>query len=393
MIKKLKPVFLIAILAALIGGAGGVVTAGFLHFVEWGQDLLWKVVTPNLPLQSLLLCTLGGLLVGLCQRFLGDHPDKNLNEAVSALIKTGRLEYHHLPQGLANISASLIFGASLGPEAAIVDLLGGLGTWVGDTIRFLRKRFNLPRPDRPKNRLTEFLHGWPNLIALVVAAIAFVKLLGGMYSGGFLNPGEPFRWTNLLWSIPLGLVGAAGGWLFLALQTWTQKLVAPIRRKPILCGTLSGFALGLIALFLPLVLFSGQHFLQSTYNQAVQLGGWILLLTALARLFLTNLLLASGWKGGQFLPMIFGGAALGLSVSALFPAVPSSVAALGAMGALVAVVLPQPLIALVLMVLMFPLQYAGISIVSVGLVMMGKRLWPKFVQRSSSLSQVPASED
>jgi H+/Cl- antiporter ClcA len=86
-------------------------------------------------------------------------------------------------------------------------------------------------------------------------------------------------------------------------------------------------------------------------------------------------MLTTGWKGGQFLPMMFGGAALGLSVSALFPVVPAPVAALAAMGALIAVVLPKPLIALILMALMFPLQYVGVSVVTVGMVMLSQRLW------------------
>ena len=372
--KKFTSILLLALLAALLGGLVGAASAVFLHFIEWGQETLWEVLTPNLPLQTLLVATLGGLLVGLCQRYLGDFP-KGITEAVEAIQKNGRLEYNHLHKGIITASASLIFGASLGPEAAIIDLIGGLSTWVGDSIRSLRQRFDLPRPAQAKNRLAKFLHSWPNLIALVVGTLAFGRLLNGLYGGGFLNPGQPFQWIDLLWSIPLGLVGAAGGWLYLTLQTQTRNWLAPLQHRPVLRGILGGFALGLVALFLPMVLFSGQHLLQPAYDSYLQLGFWILLLTALARLLLTNLMLASGWKGGQFLPMMFGGAALGLSVSALFPVVPAPVAALAAMGALVAVVLPKPIIALVLMTLMFPIQYVGVSVVSVGMVMLGQKLW------------------
>ena len=183
-----------------------------------------------------------------------------------------------------------------------------------------------------------------------------------------------FEWMDLFWSIPLALVGAAGGWIYLAIQTSTRNLLAPLQQRPILRGILGGFSLGLTALFLPLVLFSGQHLLNPMFAQAAQLGFWILLLTGLARLFLTSLMLNTGWKGGQFLPIMFGGAALGLSISALFPAIPASVAALAAMGALTAVVLPKPPIALVLMALMFPLEYLGVSVISVGMVIIGQRI-------------------
>lgn len=374
--KKITDLLLLGLVAALLGGSVGAVTAGFLHFIEWAQRLLWEVISVNLPWQTLLVCTLGGVLVGLCQRYLGDHP-QTINEAIATLNKTGRLDYTHLPHGLATISVSLIFGASLGPESAIIDLLGGLGTWVGDMIRSLRQRFDLPRPAQAKNRLEKLLQSWPNLIALLVGAVAFLKLLAGLYGGGFLNFREAFQWSDLLWSIPCGLIGAAGGYLFMRLQTWTKKLAAPLKQKPVLRGTLGGFALGLLALFLPLMLFSGQHGLQQAYDQAAQLGFVTLLLIALARLFIINGLLATGWKGGQFLPIMFSGAALGLAISVLFPAIPAPAAVLSAMAALLAVVIPRPIIALILMALMFPLQYVGISVVAVGLVMLGQRLWKK----------------
>ena len=371
--KKVQRTILLGLCAALLGGLVGAVSAGFLHFIEWGEHLLWRVLTPGLPWQALLLCTLGGLCIGLCQRYLGDHP-KNIYESVNAIRKTRRLEYKHLPHGLVTASTSLVFGASLGPESAMMDLVGGLSTWTGDTLGALRRRLDLPRSAQPANRWIKMMRNWPNLMALAVGIFAFARFLGDLYRGGFLSLGQPLQWTDLLWSAPVAAAGAAGGALFLAMQTWTRSWMAPLQQKPVLKGILGGFSLGLIALFLPSVLFSGQHALQPTYNQAVQLGFWVLLATALARLFLTNLLLAAGWKGGQFLPIMFGGAALGLSISALFPVIPAPVAALGGMAALIAVVLPNPLFALALMALMFPLQYVGISIVAVGMVMLGKRL-------------------
>lgn len=372
--KKYFPFVLLGLLAALLGGLVGVLSAGFLHFIELGQNILWQELTSNLPLQVLLLTTLGGVLIGLCQRYLGDYP-KGINEGFSEIRGTGRLDYKHLPQGILTASTSLIFGASLGPEAAIMDLVGGLGTWTGDVMRSFRKRLGLPEPDKSQNRFQNIFQKWPTIIAYIAGGLAFIKLLGGLYGGGLLDLSfYSFQWMDLLWSIPLALVGAAGGWLYLQLQDQISKWLTPFREKPVLRGVLGGFSLGLTALFLPMVLFSGQHLLDPMFQQAAQFGFWVLLLTGLARLFLTSLMLNTGWKGGQFLPIMFGGAALGLSVSALFPAIPAPTAALSTMGALVAVVLPKPVIALVLMALMFPIEYVGISIISVGIVTLIKSL-------------------
>jgi hypothetical protein len=71
---------------------------------------------------------LGGLLIGLCKRYLGDHP-KEINEAVSKIRETGRFDYKHLPQEILTAATSLIFGASLVPEAAIMEQLADNGSY------------------------------------------------------------------------------------------------------------------------------------------------------------------------------------------------------------------------------------------------------------------------
>lgn len=390
--KKIASLLLLGLLAVLLGGSVGAVAAGFLHFIEWAQHLLWEVISVNLPWQALFVCTLGGLLVGLCQRFLGDHP-KGIQEAVVEIRQTGRLDYVHLPQGMTTASVSLIFGASLGPESAIMDLLGGLSTWVGDVLRSIRENLNQAQVSESGSRLVRLTNAWPNGLAFLVGALAFGRSLNGLYSGGLLHFTYVFQWMDLLWSIPLGLLGAGAGLLYTFLQKQTERWVEPLKDHPIRRSLLGGFVLGLAALFLPQVLFSGQHALQPAYDQALQLGFWSLLFIGLARLLLTALLLSTGWKGGQFLPIMFAAATLGLAMSVPFPAVPAPVAVLAAMAALIAVVLPKPLIALVLMGLLFPLNTLGISLVGVGVVVFGKRLWLRTVQPAQQSRPASAASD
>jgi len=382
--KKIWANLLVGTTAAFLGGVAGAVSAGFLHFLEWGEKLVWSGLLAKNQWQALVLCILGGLLVGLCQRILGDHP-KLLNEAILEIRKTGRLEYRHLPNGVATAAVSLIFGAGLGPEAAIIDLIGGSGTWVGDVIRAVQRRLGLIPEVVGARRIDKILQAWPGWIALVMGSAAFLRLLGGLYSGGILHIDMGFRWSDLLWSVPLGLLGAAAGAFYLSLQGITRRLTAPLQGRPIWRGMLGGFVLGATALFLPLVLFSGQHEFQHTYDNSAEMGFWLLLLTAAARLFLINFLLATGWKGGQFLPVMFAGAMLGLSVSILFPVFSPGVAVLACMAGLTAVVLPKPVFGLILMGLLFPLQYLGISLVAVGSVMVGQRILK--MRKSKGMSQ------
>lgn len=391
--KKIIKIIVLALLAALLGGLVGGIAAEFLRFIEWGQHLLWYELNHGLPLQTLLLTSLGGLLIGLFQRYLGDHP-KEIHAAIAEISNTGRLDYSHLPNGMLTASTSLIFGASLGPEAAIMSLMGGLGTLSGDIMKAFRTRFKLPEQQKAENRIRNWIRKWPTMIAFLAGGVVFVRRLDGLYSGGIFNlSAYPFQWADLLWTIPLALVGALGGWLYLKLQQWMQTWSAPLKQNPVLLGLIGGFSLGLTAIFLPLVLFSGQHQFGLLFQGAVQLGFWVLFLTGLARLLLTSLMLSTGWKGGQFLPIMFAAAALGLSVSVVFPIVPPSAAALGAIGALLTVVLPTPRSALILLVLLFPIEYVGIMIVSVGIVALLKTLASRLQKSAPKKSEFAAVED
>jgi H+/Cl- antiporter ClcA len=104
-------------------------------------------------------------------------------------------------------------------------------------------------------------------------------------------------------------------------------------------------------------------------------------------------MLNTGWKGGQFLPIMFAAAALGLSVSVVFPVVSPSAAALGAIGALLTVVLPTPRSALILMVLLFPIEYVGIMIVSVGTVALIKMFAGRLEKLAPQNAEFAATED
>ena len=362
--KKNSTTLVLGLSALGLGLLVGSLSAAFLHLIDFGQFVLWKSGWSDFAYAPLLICSAGGLLVGLCQRYLGDHP-KNIQAATKELAESGRLEYTHLPHGLLTAGISLVFGASLGPEAAIMDLLGGLSTWTADLLRNLRRSLGLPALAPKSEKKRRLLQQWPNILAIGLAFGFFYLGIRELYSGGFLNLDEPFTWQDLLWSIPLGGLGALFGGFYSWLQNKGKALLKPLASHQILRALLGGVLLGAAASWLPMMLFSGQHDLQQVYLQAAQLGAGMLLLIALVRLFLIVALLNTGWKGGQFLPLMFSSAALGLAFSQLFPFISAPAGILGVMSGLLVVVLPQTLAVILIMVLMFPLQYAGISVAGV----------------------------
>ena len=83
---------------------------------------------------TVLVCTLGGLLVGLLVKLFGDH-NAIFVELMHEFGKTGRFNYRHAPGIVITAFVSLIAGGSLGPEAPLADACGGIGTLMADKLK------------------------------------------------------------------------------------------------------------------------------------------------------------------------------------------------------------------------------------------------------------------
>ena len=71
----------------------------------------------------------------------------------------------------------------------------------------------------------------------------------------------------------------------------------------------------------------------------------MLIVLAIAKLFATSLLLATGWKGGYIFPIMFASVALGLAANLLFPGIPVAVAVAATMAGALVAALKAPLFA------------------------------------------------
>lgn len=353
--------------AVFFGALVGTVTAVFLRVLYRGIEFLWQelpsLVSPTgeIPYFTLILGIAGGLLVGLCHKYLGDHP-KSLQESVADFRKTNRFEYSHIWQGVVTAGTSLLFGASLGPEAALMDLAGGLSTWAGDQLR----RLGIPAGVMTAEEVWPRVWKWALfLVALGGGLMAFRFFVGDLFSGKLLDTAVyQFQYSDLLWAIPVGIGGAAGGLFFNKMQATLPHLSKSLNNRPVIRSLSGGVVLGLFASIFPLILFSGQHELQPLYDSQASTLFWFILFTGIAKLFVTSFLLTTGWKGGQFLPIMFGGSALGLAISILIPGVSPLVAAVGGMAGSTVAVIRQPVVVVVLLLLFFPLKLVGVIAVA-----------------------------
>jgi hypothetical protein len=86
------------------------------------------------PVFTVLVCTLGGLIVGVLVKIFGDHSGI-FAELMLEFGRTGRFNYRHAPGIVVTALPSLIAGGSLGPEAPLIDACGSVGTLVSDKLK------------------------------------------------------------------------------------------------------------------------------------------------------------------------------------------------------------------------------------------------------------------
>src|SRR5512139_3707458 len=135
---KPKPYLRLMVMVALLGVVSAGITFAFMALVHQGTHVVWvqtaELVGLEPPLFTLVVCTAGGLLVGLLVKLFGDHSGI-FAEVMLEFGKTGRFDYRNAPGIVTTAFVSLIAGGSLGPEAPMADACGGMGTLAADKLK------------------------------------------------------------------------------------------------------------------------------------------------------------------------------------------------------------------------------------------------------------------
>ena len=391
---KPRPYFTLLGTAAILGLATAVITFVFIALVAVATEAVWVQAAAltglPAPLWTLLICSVGGLLVGLLVRAFGDHSGI-FAEIMREFGRTGRFEYRHAPGIVLTALVSLVSGGSLGPEAPLADASGGLGTWLAERLGFDERRTRSLSYSGISGMLGAFftapvggallalesaqggvsgvaLYFWtlfPSLLSASVATVAFVALANSYFGQLYAFPDYVPAARHLLQAVPLGLIGGAVGVLFFLflgrLQTWLR----PMKSRLVLRGLIGGVGMGIAGALLPLVLFSGEEELLELIERAAEIGVPMLIVLAFVKLLVTCLILATGWKGGYIFPILFVGAALGLAAHRLFPAIPVAVAVAATMAGALAATMRAPLFAILMTVVLVERETAPAVAVAV----------------------------
>lgn len=365
------------LLSAAVGAGGGALAAAYYYLLAGGLHLVWEVIAP-LAGPIWVVTALGGLLVGLAIRYLG-RPGEIAAVVDNIHLRRGRIDIRQTPSMVVTSLLSISFGGSAGPEAPLVQIIGSLGSGLGDRLRLyghlvrtltfcgmaaaLGAFFGAPLGgalfalEIPHRRGMEYYEALiPSLLSAFLSFEVFRLLVPGEQ---VLFPFPELPSVTLLnvgLGIGLGVAGAGAGVLFIALFRGMGRGLGRLDHRPVLLAVLGGLGFGVVASLFPAdlsptMLFWGEYqtrdLLLGFADLTQRFGGMtvlFLLLMALARAVSVGLTLHSGFRGGFIFPLFFIGATLGMALSAASGGrIPLAVAALCLMAAINVAVTRTPI--------------------------------------------------
>ncbi len=373
---------IMAVLAVVVGIAGGFGAIGFRYLIDFLQtiaygssDELLEVVA-TIPWHiKIWIPALGGVIVGPLVYFLAreakGHGVPEVMEAVA--LRSGIIRKRIvLVKSLAS-AVSISTGGSVGREGPIVQIGSAIGSTLGQILKVSADRmrtlvgcgaaagiaatFNAPIAG--SMFALEIILGdfglatfSPIVISSVVATAVSRAYLGD--TPAFIVP--TYELVSV-WEFPiylfLGLFCAVVGVTFTKTLYRVEDLFDSFKFPEYLKAVIGGLILGALGLAFPQILGVGYGAMDMVLMQ--QIAWWLMLLLVVVKILATSITIGSGGSGGIFAPSLFLGAMaggfFGMVVHTLFPATTASPGAYSivGMGAVVAATTHGPLSAILIL--------------------------------------------
>ncbi|MBP7479733.1 MAG: chloride channel protein [Spirochaetaceae bacterium] len=381
------------VFAAIIGAVASIVFWLFLYLIKLGTELVWSVIPDffsDISFYPLIICTIGGLIIGVFRRLFGDYPE-DMMTVFGKLKKNRSYPYRNLPVLLIAALLPLIFGSSVGPEAGMVGVIVALCCWAGDKIKFagntseyysmigaevtLSVMFRSPLfglldvnegtgeagvTDQKKD-----LEGSTRIIMYGMATGAgfgmfwLMNNLFGKVTEGFpsfeMVPADKVDYLLFIIYLICGIILG----LFYEVS---EKILVKTGNKlpPVVKETVAGIILGGVACMLPVIRFSGEEQMGILIRDYSKYAPLAMIGIAFLKIIMTNMCICFGLKGGHFFPLIFAAVCLGFGLSLLiFPqdishaTYAAAIVAAGTLG----VSMRKPLAVSMLLLICFPAGY------------------------------------
>ncbi len=373
---------IMAVLAMIVGLAGGFGAIGFRYLINFFQtlayggknDLLELVV--NLPwYYRVAVPVIGGLIVGpLVYFFAREAKGHGVPEVMESIaLKGGVIRKRVVVVKTLASAICIASGGSVGREGPIVQIGSAVGSALGQFIKASADRMRIlvgcgaaagiaatfNAPIAGSMFALEVILGdfglatfSPIVISSVVATAVSRAYLGD--TPAFIVP--VYELVSA-WELPmylfLGLFCALVGITFTKILYRIEDLFDEIKFPDYLKGIIGGLILGIGSLVFPQILGVGYGAIDMALMQ--QMAWWLLLVLVPVKILATSITIGSGGSGGIFAPSLFLGAMaggfFGAVVHQLFPGLTASPGAYSivGMGAVVSATTHGPLAAILIL--------------------------------------------
>jgi H+/Cl- antiporter ClcA len=361
----------IFLVAVVVGALAGLATWLFIVASHYGTQLLWHelpALLPGIPSWAVSVSVVAAMtvLATLVVVVAGRRP-ADMGRAEAEFDHEGRMDHRQLPAAVAFSLTSLWSGAVIGPEAPLVDINGGLGTWVADRLRLTPEQVKTMAYAGVAGAFAAFFGAAPvgallaaelispkaitidrtrivsGLTAGAVAWVVYATLGGESISPIFSFPPTTVRPVDLGFGVVLGIGGCIAGLVYGATLMKARVALRPLRARPWAAALAGGAVIAAASVVSPYLLFSGQEQVPTLLAEAASLGALALVGLGVAKLALNVWTLSTAYFGGPIFPAIFAGACFGLAVNVVVPAIPQDVAVVATISGLVTAAAVAPL--------------------------------------------------
>lgn len=382
----------------------------FLKIMQYGMEFLWNYIPSavNIPFYAVIVCVVGGIIIGFYQMKFGDYPE-SLETVISKVKKEKHYRYNNVFAVTVGALLPLIFGGSIGPEAGMVSIIVGLCYWVGDKLKLADKTlseltsvgivatlgilFYAPffgiaeYAEEPTDANKELVLSKPGKllakIFAVIGGIGIYYILGQMFGSAMSFPSLPkediTNYDRIL-GIPLIIIGLLFGYIYIIFNKLCAlffKKLANKKHLKFLGTVLGGLVLGIIGTYMPITMFSGEEQITELSEIYMNYSPYFLIIIGVVKLFITDFCIHSGWHGGHFFPVIFGGVSIGYGFSMILGTAPSLTIAI-ITAAILAVSMRKPFAVALLLLLCLPVRTIPWLIISAFIA--GNIPLPKFLR-------------
>lgn len=330
---------------AVIGTVAGALVWALLKIMAIGTEMIWEWIPEkiHIPYYTVLVCTVGGAIIGIFRKLYGDYPE-DMETVMGKVKKEKRYEYKNMLVMMIAALLPLLIGSSVGPEAGLTGIIVGLCYWAGENLKFAKQHtkeysqigaavslsvlFHAPLfgifevEEDPDMQLAEpgrgskiFIYG----IALAAGTGSYAglsALLGGGMSGFPSFDTVAVQRIDYVMMLVYMLCGCVLAYFYETTHTVTRVIAGKI--PGVAKEILAGICLGVIGMLIPAVMFSGEEQMGVLMKEYAGYMAIVLIGVAFLKVLLTNLCIQFGLKGGHFFPVIFAGVCLGYGLVMLF---------------------------------------------------------------------------